>query len=395
MENKFCSGCGSKLEKVQAFCSNCGKKNVSSEQEEKKNNNIETKQEIKTENTNDNLKESKKKKTSVGDVIRYIFGGLFCFSGVSALSQGDWLGITFLLVGLSLFPFIYRRYVCKIITNNNWLKALQIILPIFLIILSIAVTPEDDIDTANGGNEVSKGKDEKKVLQLVQRSLYSDYQEIIDMNINKETGNLDFKIKDTKQDLNAYTCALDMQEIAKQIAGVKKAGNVEFECINNGQAFYYVSVGNLGTLSVDTVNANTKYYDANHNAVNTNIDTLKANVISDYKNSCATYNYKDVLRNPSDYNGKKAYWFGKIIQVVDKSQKSSTFRIDVTCQKNQYLEGYFCDDTIYVTYYGEQSFIEDDMVKMWGSMDGTKSYTTVLGAGVTIPKFNAKYMELQ
>lgn len=397
MENKFCSNCGSKLEIGQVFCSSCGKKVCEPETHENRgNSNIEKQKEKKQGIVNDNLKENNsKKKTSVGDVIRYIFGGLFCFSGVSALSQGEWYGITFILVGISLFPFIYRKYVCKIITNSTWLKALQILLPICLIVFSISVTPTDEAEINNGGNEASKGKDAKKVLQLIQRSLYSDYQEIIDFGINQETGNLDFKIKDSKQDLNAYTCAMDMQEIAKQVAGVKKAGNIEFECVNKGQTFYYVSIENLEALSTDSVNENTKYYDANHNVVNTNIDTLKTNVVNDYKNSCATYNYKDVLRNPSDYSGKNAYWFGKIVQVVDKSQKSSTFRIDVTCEKNEYIEGYFCNDTVYVTYYGAQSFIEDDMVKMWGTMNGTQSYTTVLGASITIPKFNAKYMELQ
>lgn len=54
-----------------------------------------------------------------------------------------------------------------------------------------------------------------------------------------------------------------------------------------------------------------------------------------------------------------------------------------------------CSDTVYVTYYGTDSFIEDDMVKMWGVMNGTETYTTILGASVTIPKFTAKYMELQ
>lgn len=60
-----------------------------------------------------------------------------------------------------------------------------------------------------------------------------------------------------------------------------------------------------------------------------------------------------------------------------------------------YLDEYYCPDTIYVIYNGDKSFIEDDIVKMWGTMDGTKTYTTVLGSSTTIPKFNAKYIELQ
>ena len=102
-----------------------------------------------------------------------------------------------------------------------------------------------------------------------------------------------------------------------------------------------------------------------------------------------------MLRNPEEYQGKNAYWFGEIVQVVSKSKNYSVFRINVSCEKYEYIDGYMCSDTMYVTYYGSDSFIEDDMVKMWGAMNGTETYTTVLGASVTIPKFTAKYMELQ
>lgn len=34
------------------------------------------------------------------------------------------------------------------------------------------------------------------------------------------------------------------------------------------------------------------------------------------------------------------------------------------------------------------------MVKMWGTMNKTYTYTTVLGTSLTIPKFEAKIMEL-
>lgn len=379
---KYCSSCGSKLEQNQVFCPKCGMK-------------IEDNETEKVENEIDDGTKAKRK-TSFGDIIRYILGGLFCFSGISNLLDGDWLGITFILIGISLFPFIYRKYVCKIIRNYSWLKALQIILPICLIFFSIAVTLDDDENGNSDSAPVFKTETaEEKVLRIVKEKLSPTYETITSSNINSETGNYDFKIKEDKSQLSAYVCASDVQYLAKQVVGIEKVGNIEFECAKNGETFYYVSVENVGSISSDSINDNTKYYDANHNSVNTNIDTLKANVVDDYKKACATYNYKDVLRNPSDYKGKQAYWFGEIVQVVDKSTYSSTFRIDVTCEKYTYSSGYYCDDTIYVTYYGDQSFIEDDMVKMWGTMDGTQTYTTVLGASVTIPKFNAQYMELQ
>ena len=121
---------------------------------------------------------------------------------------------------------------------------------------------------------------------------------------------------------------------------------------------------------------------------------IKAKEIIDYKNESKKLNYKDILRNPSSYEGKKAYWFGKVLQVVDKSVSKTTMRVGVNCHKYSYIKGYYCDDTIYVYYYGSESLIEDDMIKMWGTMDGAITYTTVMGAKVTIPAFIAKYIEI-
>ena len=382
---KYCSSCGSKLEQNQAFCPNCGNKINDSETD------------IKENKISDEI--SSKRKTSFGDVVRYILGGLFFLGGISNLIQGKWYCIINFIFAFSWFPFIYRNLLCKFIYNGKLLRVLQIVLPIFIFILMMIVVPTDDTNlnsdnSSNSNSSIFKNETaEEKALRTVKGKLYPEYETIISSDINPETGNYDFKIKEDKSQLSAYVCASDVQYLAKQVAGVEKVGNIE--CAKNGETFYYVSVENVGSISSDSVNDNTKYYDENHNSVNTNIDTLKANVVNDYKNACVTYSYKDVLRNPSDYKGKQAYWFGEIVQVVDKSTYSSTFRINVTCEKYTYSSGYYCDDTIYVTYYGDQSFIEDDMVKMWGTMDGTQTYTTVLGASVTIPKFNAQYMELQ
>lgn len=402
MEDKFCSGCGAELEKGQAFCPKCGKKVGSSEtkREEKKNEKEEVvvKQDKYNEPEEDYVQ---KKKTSGGDIVRYVFGGLFFLGGISNLVQGKWYCIFNFLLALSFFPFVYRNFLCKFIYNGKLLRVLQIILPIAIFVLMMVVIPAEDTNTSNNSSSNNNSSifknetPEEKALRTVKGKLYPAYETVTSADINIETGNYDFKIKENKEQLSAYVCASDVQYLAKQVVGLEKVGNIEFECARNGEIFYYVLVENVVSITVDSINANTKYFDSNHNLVNTNIDTLKANVVSDYKKACATYSYKDVLRNPSDYKGKRAYWFGKIVQVVDKSAYSSTFRIDVTCEKYSYLDGYYCDDTIYVTYYGDQSFIEDDMVKMWGTMEGTQTYTTVLGASVTIPKFSAQYMELQ
>lgn len=213
--------------------------------------------------------------------------------------------------------------------------------------------------------------------------------------VNNETGLVDVKIKYEKSELSKYVCASDTQYMAKAIIGSKTIGSLQFECINSTGIIYYVKIENINSITKDEINNNTKYYDINYIQENISIDGLKELAESDYKKSCTTYNYKDVLRTPSDYTGKRAYWFGEVLQVVNNSSYSATYRVGVSCTKYKYIGGYSCPNTIYVTYYGDKNFIEDDMIKMYGTMEGTQTYTTIMGASVTVPKFSASYIDLQ
>ena len=70
-----------------------------------------------------------------------------------------------------------------------------------------------------------------------------------------------------------------------------------------------------------------------------------------------------------------------------------TLRVDVT-------EGEYgiWDDTIYVDYEykdeNESKILEDDIITLYGEFIGEKSYTSVLGAKITLPHINAKYIVL-
>ena len=127
------------------------------------------------------------------------------------------------------------------------------------------------------------------------------------------------------------------------------------------------------------------YYDSYISGWNTRLDKIDAGV---YKKSCKNQNYKEALRYPDKYKGTRTYWYGEIVQRVSASQ----FRVNVNCKRYQYISGWNCSDTIYVVYEGDESFIEDDMVKIWGELDGNYSYTAVLGNEITLPLVRAKYM---
>lgn len=133
---------------------------------------------------------------------------------------------------------------------------------------------------------------------------------------------------------------------------------------------------------------NDSYYNEYKEGWNNRLKAIEEKV---YKKSCVSYNYKDVLRNPNNYKANKAYWFGVVSQKVNSYQ----YRVGVDCTKYTYIDGYSCKNTIYVEYYGDVSIIEDDVVKLWGIMDGTVTYTAVLGNSITIPSFKAEYISIQ
>ena len=114
----------------------------------------------------------------------------------------------------------------------------------------------------------------------------------------------------------------------------------------------------------------------------------EAEKIQAFKDSCQTYTYDEIARNPSDYMGENAKFRGEVIQ-IQESGTDCVMRVNVT------QGSYGWSDTIYATYTRgnkESRILEDDIITMWGTLQGTKTYTTVLGASVTIPEMSVKYI---
>ena len=217
--------------------------------------------------------------------------------------------------------------------------------------------------------------------------------ELLSVDYNNDTKLSDVKIKYNLENLTKVKCAERAHMFGKNVIRREKKhiGSVDLECVDNGNTIYYAKVDNLGQIKEEEVESNTTYFDSNRNKQNVTLETLKQNEVKEYKNSCSKLNYKDVLRNPEQFEGKKVQWFGEVVQVVG----FGTYRVNVNCTKYHYISGYSCPDTIYVEYSGDSRLIEDDMVYIYGTMDGTKTYTTVMGASVTVPKVNAKYVDLK
>lgn len=249
--------------------------------------------------------------------------------------------------------------------------------------------------------------DEKK-LNSYWKAKLNDYSKQFDKMYDKI-------LKETKNNVLGYVDKLDgcdgnkCDEILNEISGLEKYADLSEEITSVKNKYNEIIKGkedivNSINLSISNVKNSLNqeefdsikkrieelkdsYYDKYKENWNSELSSVEEGI---YKNSCSNYSYKDLLRNPYDYQNKKAYFFGKILQKVSNTQ----YRVGVDCSKYNYISGYHCDNTIYVNYYGNTSLIEDDMVNMWGTMDGNQSYTSVMGASITIPKLNAKYISI-
>lgn len=112
---------------------------------------------------------------------------------------------------------------------------------------------------------------------------------------------------------------------------------------------------------------------------------------TEYKDECIEKSYEELARNPDNVKGTNVKVNGEVIQVTDYNDKIE-LRVNIT--KEEY--GYYTD-TIYVTYVpkaGEDKILEDDIITIYGTAQGDYSYTSIMGAKVTLPRIDAKFIEI-
>lgn len=135
-----------------------------------------------------------------------------------------------------------------------------------------------------------------------------------------------------------------------------------------------------------------------HNSIqNTIQNAIQNNTVSEivdeatFKSECINKKFEELARNPDNVKGTKVKVTGEVIQVTEYNNKTE-LRVDIT--KEEY--GYYTD-TIYVTYVpktGEDKILEDDIITIYGIAQGDYSYTSIMGAKVTLPKVDAKIIEI-
>jgi hypothetical protein len=116
--------------------------------------------------------------------------------------------------------------------------------------------------------------------------------------------------------------------------------------------------------------------------------------LDEQKAQAVTIPYDDLFRNNEKHVGKIVRYVGQVLQVQENSclfceNPGYTLRIAVT-------KGRFdsWSDPVWVDYQGQQRFLEDDIVTLWGTVAGLQKYTAVLGNQVTIPQVTALDIQL-
>lgn len=96
--------------------------------------------------------------------------------------------------------------------------------------------------------------------------------------------------------------------------------------------------------------------------------------------------YQQLLAHPRRYEGTKAVYRGQIFQVQEDGG-STVILLSVTDQ------GYgFWDDHVWVEYDGTIRGAADDMITVYGTLNGTQDYDTQIGGNTTVPSMRAKYV---
>jgi hypothetical protein len=104
-----------------------------------------------------------------------------------------------------------------------------------------------------------------------------------------------------------------------------------------------------------------------------------------YKDSCVKLDYNSYARNPDKYGEKNVVFTATAVQVLeDGNYVEMRMAVNDDYDKMLYVIGMTEEDRI----------LEDDTVTVYGVTKGLFTYTSTMGAQITIPKVLALYFEI-
>lgn len=130
-------------------------------------------------------------------------------------------------------------------------------------------------------------------------------------------------------------------------------------------------------------------------------EKTKEDIEQEFKSGCDTIEYETLARNPDKYKGNNYTITGKVKQVVESSSlfgDETTLLIDVTETKYDYIDTSLWTDTIYATVTipdGEDRILQDDIITIWGTCKGSKTYNSIFNQSITIPSIDIEYFTIK
>ncbi len=153
---------------------------------------------------------------------------------------------------------------------------------------------------------------------------------------------------------------------------------------------YYLNATVRGSnIHIEPLNAGSTTITLTDTAISDYRNTVKITVTIDhsavYDNvSYPKASYENIMRYPSLYKGDTMYIYGRVLQVMP-SGNTVALRVGTT--------GYGYSSVFYVTYSTRDisiSLIDDDYIYVYGKCNGVYTYTSVLGASITVPWIEAE-----
>lgn len=102
--------------------------------------------------------------------------------------------------------------------------------------------------------------------------------------------------------------------------------------------------------------------------------------------------FDNLSRKPDDYEGKKVKFTGEVLQV---SELTNEVQLRLATKPNGW--GGYSDDVVYVYFSSDlisSRILEDDVITVYGVARGLHSYTTVMGAEVTLPLIEVEKLDV-
>jgi hypothetical protein len=104
--------------------------------------------------------------------------------------------------------------------------------------------------------------------------------------------------------------------------------------------------------------------------------------------SAQTIDYDQLMKNPEAFAGDPVKYTGQIFQIQEDPAGGGIVLLAVTD------EGYgFWTDNIWVNYDGKVQGAEEDMLTVYGTVVGSKTYETQIGGETYVPEIDAKIID--